>query len=136
MHSNRVLLGVLSCAVVGSSAAAATAPADCAAMANLLRQARTDFPSLKKMAPDRCSFRDTEYRCEWSFPGDAFAVSNEQAARLVQCVAAAPTAQPVKGKKGAFSFDPDLTVVVGAPEMDGDGDWTVRLRIQSAWKSH
>jgi hypothetical protein len=119
-----------------SAAAAASAP-DCAAMAKLLRDARTDFPSLRriKMTPGKCSYRDTEYKCEWAFPGDAFAVSDEQSARLVQCVSANPAAQPAKSKRGqtAFAVDPDLTLLIGAPEVHTDG-WKVTLKIQSSWK--
>jgi hypothetical protein len=138
MRLKPVLLPILSIALVGSAAnAATTSPPDCAAMASLIHQARTDFPSLrqKKMPAGKCVFRDTEYKCEWAFPGDAFAVSDEQATRLVQCVSIAPTAQAAKGKRGenAFVVDPDLTVLVGSPELD-DGNWKVRVRILSSWK--
>jgi hypothetical protein len=137
MQLKRVLLPILSSALIGSAANAGSVRPECAALANLIRQARTDFPALrhKKMVAGKCAFRDTEYRCEWAFPGDAFAVSDAQAARLVQCLSIAPTAQSVKGKHGvnAFSVEPDLTVLVGLPELD-DGNWKVRLRILSSWK--
>lgn len=138
MRLKPVLLPILSIALVGSVANAATvSPPDCAAMANLIRQARTDFPSLRqtKMPAGKCAFRDTEYRCDWAFPGDTFSVSNAEAARLVHCVSIAPTAQAGKRKYGenAFSVDPDLTVLVRLPELD-DGNWKVQLRILSSWK--
>lgn len=106
-------------------------------MAGLLRQARTDFQSLreKRMDSARCSFRASEYKCEWAFPGDAFAVSDAQAAKLVQCLAVYPAAQPLKAKRGesAFAVDPDLTVLIPNPQVDADG-WKVRLTIRSSWK--
>ena len=137
MRSTRVLLGALTFALARSSAIAAIAPADCAAMNNLLRTARSDFPSLRqmKMEPGRCSFRAAEYRCGWHFPGDAFDKSDEQAKRLVGCVASYTAAQPAKARGGdsAFSIDPDLTVVIPAPQLDGDG-WNVLLTIRSSYQ--
>ena len=102
MRCDRVVIGILSWALAGSSAMAATAPADCAAMVSLLHQARTDFQSLrqKKMEPGKCTLRETEYRCAWHFPGDAFDRSDAQAARLVQCVTAYPAAQTIKAPRG------------------------------------
>ena len=106
-------------------------------MVSLLRQARTDFPSLRerKMDPGRCAFRASEFRCAWHFPGDKFDESDTQAKRLVGCVAAYPAAQPLKGKGdvSAFAVDPDLTVLIPKPELDGDG-WNVQLTIRSSWK--
>jgi hypothetical protein len=138
MQLSRVFLATVACAMVSSSVnAAATTPVECAALASLLRQARTDFPSLrrKKIEPGKCSYRDTEFKCEWAFPGDAFEVSNAEASKLVRCMAAQPGAQPAKGKRSesAFTVDPDLTVLVAAPDLDGDG-WKVRLRILTSWK--
>lgn len=106
-------------------------------MGKLLHQARTDFSSLRqtKMDPGKCSFRAAEYRCAWHFPGDAFDMSDAQTARLVQCVAAYPAAAPLKARRGdtAFTVEPDLTVLIPAPELDGDG-WNVVLTIRSSWK--
>lgn len=125
-------------AATASASAAAAQSADCAATDLLLRQARTDFPALrqKKMAPGKCSFRDSEYKCEWTFTGDAFAVSDAEAAKLTQCIAAHPSAQQTGAKGGgkAFSLDPDLTVLVRGPEVDEDG-WKVSLRIRSAYQA-
>jgi hypothetical protein len=125
--------------MVGSSAAAAaSAGEDCAAMVSLLRQARTDFPSLreKKMDPGKCSFRASEYKCAWHFPGDKFDASDTQASRLVDCVAAYPASQrmKVRGREAAFAVDPDLTILIPAPELDDDG-WNVTLTIRSSWKA-
>src|SRR5437762_13739759 len=132
--SRACLLAVASVLTCSSAGAAADSVEDCAAMSSLLRQARTDFPSLrqKKMEPGKCSFREAEYRCAWHFPGDAFDKSDAQAARLVRCVAAYPTAQPAKTRRGesAFAVDPDLTVLVPRPELDADG-WNVVLTIRS-----
>jgi hypothetical protein len=136
MRPIRVLAGVLALMLADSSIAATAAP-DCAAMVRLLHQARTDFPSLRraKMNPGKCSYRETEYRCAWYFPGDRFDLSDAQAARLVQCMAEYPAAKPVKGKHNdsAFAVDPDLTIVMPRPELDGDG-WKVTLVIRSSWK--
>jgi hypothetical protein len=137
MHSSRVLTGILACILTGAPAMAAPAPGDCAAMVRLLHEARTDFPSLRqeRMDPGKCSFSGTEYRCAWHFPGDRFDLSDAQATRLLQCVTGYPAAQPPKVKRGesAFAIDPDLTVIVPPPELDGEG-WNVRLIIRSSWK--
>jgi|tagenome__1003787_1003787.scaffolds.fasta_scaffold20898428_2 hypothetical protein len=136
MPSNRVLFGLLAC-ILTVPAMAATAPDDCAPMVRLLHQARTDFPSLRqeKMDPGKCSLRQTEYRCAWHFPGDRFELADAQASRLLQCVAGYPAAQPAKVKRGdsAFAVDPDLTIMVPRPELDGDG-WNVLLTIRSSYK--
>ena len=138
MRFRRIMLGVLSCTLPVGPAAAATAPADCAAMDSLLRAARSEFPALrqKKMDPGKCSFRESEYRCAWHFPGDRFDMSDAQAARLRQCVAVYPAAQPTKAGRGeaAFAIDPDLTVLIPMPELDADG-WNVVLTIRSSWKA-
>lgn len=137
MRSGRALLGIVCCAFAGGSATASSISEDCAPVADLLRQARTDFPSLrqKKMDPGKCSFRQSEYRCAWHFPGDAFDASDAQTTKLVECVAANAAAQrtKIKGRDAAFSVDPDLTVLIPAPQLDGDG-WNVLLTIRSSYK--
>lgn len=137
MAWSRVCLGMALSVLMAAPAAAQGKP-DCAVMDYILKQARTDFPSLrqKRMSPGSCYFKGSEYGCAWAFPGDAFDMSDAQADRLKQCIAAHPTAQPIKGKRGstAFTIDPDLTVSVLAPEIDNNGNWTVRLLIQSSYK--
>ena len=139
MKFSRGLLGITA-TMLASAAAATPAPVpapECAVMDSLLRQARTDFPSLRqrKVEPGQCSLRNSEFKCAWEFAGDRFDESDAQAARLVRCVAAYPTTQRVKakGKDAAFAVDPDLTVLIPAPELGSDG-WTVTLVIRTAYK--
>ncbi|MEO7635153.1 MAG: hypothetical protein ABIS38_05850 [Sphingomicrobium sp.] len=101
-------------------------------MSRLIRQARTDFPSLRslKMQPGVCTLRRTEYRCGWAFPGDAFGAAEAQAAALVQCASTVAATAPRKLKRGetAVALESDLSLIVGAPAIDS-GQWLVTLRI-------
>jgi len=104
----------------------------CAALAGLVRQARTDFPSLKvkKLDAGTCKFARGEYRCIWRFPGDQFAVAEAQSGHVEHCALAQPGVEAIAAKKGetAFALEDDLTLYVAAPKMDL-GDWTVGLRL-------
>lgn len=135
MKLNDLAFASLSCVLAGTSAHAAPAQQACAALDALLHQAETDFVSLrqKKLQPGKCSFRSNEFKCEWAFPSDAFAVAEAQSAQLAQCVAQRRAYKQVSAKRGetAFLLEPDLSVVVGHPEGDL-GDWKVKLRIVSS----
>lgn len=117
-------------------AAASPALADetgsCAPVAGLIRQARNDFQSLKmrKFDSGACTLRKQEFRCSWSFPGDAFAIAEVQSERVQHCVLSQPGVEAVTANKGetGFAIEDDLTMYVSAPELDM-GDWKVRIRL-------
>lgn len=135
MKSSSAFVASISFVVMGTSAHAAAPAQPCASMTALLHQAETDFASLrqKKLQAGKCSFRPSEFKCEWSFPSDAFAVAEAQTAQVSQCIAQRRGYKSVSAKRDEhrFTLEPDLSVVVAGPESDS-GDWKVRLRIVSA----
>ena len=128
-------LGLVTTAILGGTLLAtplAAATDHCAATSQLARTARTDFPALGKlrMQPGICTLRQTEYKCRWAFPGDAFGVAEAQAAHLLQCATGQSSTPPQKLKRGetAIALESDLSLIVGEPKID-DGQWQVTLRI-------
>jgi hypothetical protein len=119
----------------GTTAAAAQATEACAAMDQVMRLARNDFPSLRtlNMKPGICALRPTEFRCRWNFPGDAFAMAEAQAQMLNQCAAVKSAEAPRKLRRGetAVALESDLWVIVPKPAVDM-GQWSVVLRIVAA----
>lgn len=101
-------------------------------MAGLIQQARNDFHSLKikKFDSGTCIFRAREFRCSWSFPSDAFAVAEAQAARVRQCASAQPGVEATAARKeeSGYALEDDLSLFVVGPEADM-GNYEVRLRI-------
>lgn len=114
---------------------AAQQVAPCDPMAGLIRLARNDFQSLKmkKFDNGKCVFRGQEFRCEWSFPGDSYAIAEAQSEKVKRCALAAPRVTMLKATKDAdqLALEEDLTLTVARPELDV-GDWKVRLKILAA----
>lgn len=121
--------------VVASPAPVQGAPPakECEVVAYLIQQARIDFALLKgkQVAKGRCKARAAEFGCSWAFPGDAFGPAEEETARLKRCVAAYPGARQADGRRAAeYLLEPDLSVTIPAPEIDGDGNWSVGFRMK------
>ena len=115
----------------------AAAPAkDCEVMAYLIQQARIDFETIRhqQFSKGKCSSRGDDFACAWAFPGNGYGFAEEEVDRLNKCVAAYPTAQKAAGKRGAtqFTVEPDVIVTIPAPEIDGNGNWSVGFRIRQA----
>lgn len=129
MHRQFAAIAALLC-LPGSRAAAQAN--DCDPVASLIRQARSDFQSLKmrKFESGTCTVRGLEFRCSWSFPSDAFAIAEAQSERVQHCALAQPGVEAVASKKGetGFVLEDDLTLFVSAPQLDM-GDWQVRIRV-------
>lgn len=122
--------------LVGTSTAAmAASESDCAALDQLIREARTDFPALrtKKLEAASCSQQKRQFKCDWSFPADTFAEAQTQAARLGHCTAAQPGARMVSAKRGerAFQVNPATLVVIRGPKLDS-GSWRIRLLVATS----
>jgi len=104
----------------------------CAPMNHVVTTARNDFPALRslKMKPGICTFRSSEYKCRWAFPGDAFGPAEGQFESMVQCAAATTAEAPRKSKRGQtlVSLEPDLWLVLAKPEIDS-GQWVIVMRI-------
>ncbi len=130
MKLGLITTAVLCGTLLATPLAAANDP--CAATSRLAQVARSDFAALKslKMQPGICTLRQTEYKCRWAFPGDAFGVAEAQAANLLQCAAGESASPPQKLKRGetAIALEEDLSLIVGAPRIDM-GQWLVTLRI-------
>ena len=127
--------GLVTIAILGGTLLATplgAATEHCAATKQLAQTARYDFPALGKlkMQPGICTLRQTEYKCRWAFPGDAFGVAEAQATHLLQCATVQSKTPPQKLKRGetAIALESDLSMIVGAPKID-DGQWQVTLRI-------
>ena len=133
MRFGHIVAGVLTGVLLSAPLPAATD--QCAAADQLIRMARTDFAGLRtlKMQPGVCTLRAADYKCRWAFPGDAFGVAEAQAAHLLSCAAAKSASPPQKLKRGetAIALESDLSMIVGAPQID-DGRWLVTLRILAA----
>lgn len=140
MHSKRWMLRPLVAASIAvlalapPPATAAGAPADCAALDDLLREAKTDFPALRDRRFDRakCVQRGKAFRCDWSFPTDTFAAAEGQAERLKTCISVQQSAEPLPARRGetAFQVNPETSVLVRGPELDS-GSWAIRLQIRT-----
>ena len=118
--------------LASASPALASQSSSCDPVAGLIRQARSDFQSLKmrKFESGTCTVRGLEFRCFWSFPSDAFAIAEAQSERVQHCALAQPGVEAVASKKGetGFALEDDLTLFVSAPQLDM-GDWQVRIRV-------
>jgi len=114
------------------SGPAAAASQACGAMNNVVRTARTDFPALRslKMQPGICTFRSTEFKCRWAFPGDSFGTAEGQFEGMVQCATATSDEAPRKLKRGQtlVPLESDLWLVVAKPTIDL-GQWVIEMRI-------
>ena len=130
MNRVKLSIAVLATALFGSSPALATD--GCGAMNHVVKTARNDFTALRslKMQPGVCTLRSTEYKCRWTFPGDAFGTVEAQAASLVQCATIQTAEAPRKLKRGEtlFALEPDLSLLVAKPEIDS-GQWVIVMRI-------
>lgn len=131
-HALTGALVVLVAAAPASSPAAVRAP--CKPLAKLLSEARADFGSLRQKKFDRaaCSHRRSEFKCRWGFPGDAYAAAEAETAKLTRCMSELPGASPREAKRSqtAFEVEPNMSVVIGGPELDS-GEWAVELKIVS-----
>lgn len=128
-------LGKLAAVLVATamlSGPVAAANQACAPMNHVVKTARNDFTALRslKMKPGICTFRSTEYKCRWAFPGDAFGTAEGQFEGMVQCAAAETAEAPRKLKRGQtlVALEPDLWLVVAKPEIDL-GQWVIVMRI-------
>lgn len=110
----------------------AAADQACAPMNHVVKTARSDFPALRslKMKPGICTFRSTEFKCRWAFPGDSFGTAEGQFAGMVQCATAVTDEAPRKLKRGQtlVALEPDLWLVVAKPTIDL-GQWVIEMRI-------
>lgn len=130
---SRLLASAIIVLLAGTSSAASAARAsDCAALDQVMRDARTDFQALKRkdFEAARCSLRNREFKCAWSFPADTYAAAETQAARLARCTASQPGISQLAASRdeALFQLNPETTVAILGPELDS-GSWTIRLRI-------
>lgn len=127
-----VLMVVAAMAPAASPAAVNEISPQCASIDGLLRQARTEFPALKrkKFEAATCVYRKQEFRCDWAFPSDTFAAAETQASRLARCVAVVSGAQPLAAKSGEarFQLNPETSVLIRGPMLDS-GSWKLRLQV-------
>ena len=104
----------------------------CAPMNHVVKTARSDFPALRslKMKPGICTFRSTEFKCRWAFPGDSFGTAEGQFEGMVQCATATSDEAPRKLKRGQtlVALESDLWLVVAKPTIDL-GQWVIEMRI-------
>lgn len=130
MNFSKLAATLVATAVLSGPAAAVSQA--CGAMNNVVKTARSDFPALRslKMQPGICTFRSSEYKCRWAFPGDAFAVAEGQYQGMMQCAAGATAQSPRKLKRGEtlVALEPDLWMVVAEPKIDS-GQWVILMRI-------
>jgi hypothetical protein len=130
MNFSKLAATLVATAMLSGPVAAASQA--CGAMNNVVRTARTDFPALRslKMQPGICTFRSSEYKCRWVFPGDSFATAEGQFQGMVQCAAAQTADAPRKLKRGEtlVALEPDLWMVLAEPQIDS-GQWVILLRI-------
>lgn len=130
MNLSKLATAMVATAMLSGPVAAATEA--CAPMKQVIKTARSDFPALRslKMAPGICTFRSSEYKCRWAFPGDAFGIAEGQYGGLVQCAAAQAAEAPRKLKRGQtlVALESDLWLVVAQPEIDS-GQWVIVMRI-------
>jgi hypothetical protein len=117
------------------SAPAVAAAAECAALDQLYRDARTNFPALegKRFEGAVCAYGSHKYQCAWSFSTDRYADAETQVDRLSRCTAAEPGATPLKAKHGeqAFRINPETSVAIRGPDAD-DGSWKIRLKVETS----
>ena len=130
--ARRPLLGLLALAVAGAAGAAPPAIGDCAVLDLALREARTDFPALKRkgFGGARCFYSSREYKCAWAFSTDRYGDAEGQVERLNRCTAAQPGAERLQAKHGetAFQINPETAVFIRGPDGDA-GYWMIRLKI-------
>ena len=130
MNLSKLATAIVATAMLSGPLAAANEA--CAPMNHVVRTARTDFPALRslKMAPGICTFRSSEFKCRWAFPGDAFGTAEGQFQGMMQCAAAATAEAPRKLKRGQtlVALEPDLSLVVAEPAIDS-GQWVIVMRI-------
>lgn len=114
---------------------ATSAALDCAALDQLLSEAKTDFPALQKRRFEaaQCVPRGKQFRCDWTFPADRFESARGQAERLKRCIAAGAGAEALPSKRGEFAFqvNPETSALVRGPELDS-GSWTLRLQFSTS----
>ena len=117
---------------VGTAGAAAVPPDDCAVLDQALREARTDFPALKRKSfgGARCFYSRQEYKCAWVISTDRYGDAEGQVERLNRCTAAQPGAERLQAKRGetAFRINPETAVFIRGPDGDS-GHWKIQLKI-------
>jgi hypothetical protein len=105
---------------------------DCAVLDLMLRQARTEFPTLrtKGFGGARCKYRTKEFKCEWPFSTDRYGEAETQIDRLERCTAAQHDAKLLEKKKhqAVFQIDPDTKVLIRGPDPY-EGLWTIELKV-------
>ena len=125
-------LAVVLVATATMSGPVAGASEACAPMNHVIKIARSDFPALRslKMKPGICTFRSTEFKCRWAFPGDSFGAAEGQFEGMVQCATATSDEAPRKLKRGQtlVALESDLWLVVAKPTIDL-GQWVIEMRI-------
>lgn len=130
MNFSTLAATLVATAMLSGPVAAATQA--CGAMNNVVKTARSDFPALRslKMQPGICTFRASEYKCRWTFPGDSFTAAEGQYQGMVQCAAAQTSESPRKLKRGEtlVPLESDLWLGVAEPRIDS-GQWVILMRI-------
>ena len=139
--TNRIALAsALALSLVGTSAYAAdVAAAECGALDELYRTAKSDFPTLrdKQFGGGVCKYRSRDFTCAWGFGTDHYADAQDQLKRLKICTAAQPNVRQLTDKKSVatFQLNPETQALMRGPNPE-NGHWTIELKVTttSDWK--